>query len=1185
MLLMLLGIAAWGQSDRGTITGTVLDSSGAAVPGASVTITNRATNSASTAVTSSEGVYTIPALPPGTYKVRVEKPGFKAAEIAEVILAVGSTTSANVTLSVGQVSETVEIASGGGAQVQTENARISSQVSNRQIDQLPLVVSGTMRSPFDLSLLTPESKPIGLGGDAGVQGPGYSSNFSLGGGQGGTWGITLDGASSGTSRFGSTEWASLNTPSIDAITEFSVDTNGFKAESGRAQGGSLNFASRSGTNEYHGTVYEFARNNYFDARNYFENRTSTLKQHDFGLTLGGPVRIPWVYNGKDKTFFFGSAEWFRNRAGSNSFVTSVPTSEMYNGDFSKWVDPTGKVLPIYDPATTRANPNYNASLPISESNPRFIRDPFPNNQIPANRISPLAKKYLEHVGNTVFPNSAGAPGSYAYVNNNFRSFAGSSRFPWTKWSVKLDHNFSEKHKISGLYNYGLSEVLPGVDGFPQLPASVSNFRFTQQDSHVYRINYTWTISPTLVNYLYGGVNWWKQFNYTPNIGGGWKNKGICLPGAFNCDENLLQIEYQSDGYFGWGGSAGDGSENPIFTIGDDLTVIKGRHTIKGGYLYERLHYNGFGRQTLSGLVRVSRAQTSIPQSGNSVLGGGNSFASFLLGEVNGAQTENDRFVRQYWRGHAAYVQDDWKVNSKLTLNFGMRYDLTLPPLERDDKWSDFDPFVPNPRANNRLGALRFAGFNQGEVGKRTLVEGWYNGWGPRFSFAYSPDQKTVVRGGVGRTFGLVRTTSGSTHFAGAIQIYSVPSPDGINRLFKLDDGFIVNGVNTVPQPPSVDPGFNTNADVDWWQGQEVSRLPENWNWTLSLQRELPGKFLVEASYNASIGVHLMAGLLNVNQLDSRYIYDPRVQPLLGQRIDSAAVRAAGFTKPYASFPDNLSLDRALRPFPQYANVNTWSGNGDRSGHSTYHAAIIKMERRVSTGVYLQGSYVFSKLITDTDVVDSGGRAMDQYNRRWEKSVGAFDLPHNFKFSYILDTPIGKGRKWDLGKAGNAVIGGWRFSAIHVYASGQPIQLTGGAVSLGGRSAALVKTLDNWVADAPSNPNYRATTAFTSYFGSVCSIAAFCNANGQVVPQTNTLGNAPRFNNHARRPANLNENVSVQKSFQFTERFRLDFRWEIFNVLNRVVLGPPDTGITSPTFGRITSANPPRQMQFGLKLYF
>jgi hypothetical protein len=1187
--LFSLAVTAYAQTDRGTITGTVTDNVGAVVPGATVTATNLATNSASTAVTTSEGVYSIPALSPGNYKVRIEKQGFKAAEVASVTVVVGNSASANFTMEVGQVTEVVEIAAQQGAQVQTENAKASSQVSSKQIDELPLVVSGTMRSPFDLSLLTPESKPLGLGGNAGTLGPGYTSNFSLGGGQGGTWGITLDGASSGTARFGSTEWASLNTPSIDAITEFAVDTNGFKAESGRAQGGSLNFTSKSGTNEYHGTAYEFLRNNYFDARNYFDGpKNSVLKQHDFGLTFGGPVWIPKIYNGKNKTFFFGSAEWFRNRAGSGSFTTTVPTPEMYKGDFSKWVDSTGKPQIIYDPATTRPNPNFNAGLPISESNPRFIRDPFPGNMIPANRISPLAQKYLDYVGNSIFPNAAGAPGTYSYVNQNFRSFAGSSLFPWTKWSVKVDHIFNERHKISGLYNYALSEVTPGADGFPRLPATVSDFRYTNQDSHVYRANYTWTISPKLVNYLYGGVNWWKQLNFTPNVNGGWKSKGICLPGAFDCDFALLQVEFQSDGYYTWGGSNGDGSENPIFTFGDDLTYIKGSHTFKGGYMYEELHYNGFGRQTLAGDVRVSRAQTSIPQSGNPSLGGGNAFASFLLGEVNSAQTENNRFVRQYWRGHAAYFQDDWKVTPRLTLNLGLRYDVTLPPLERDDKWSNFDPFTANPSADGRLGALDFAGSGPGRTGKRTLAEGWYNGWGPRFSFAYSPNDKTVVRGGVGRTFGYVRTTSGSTHFAGAIQIYSVNSPDGYTRLFKLDDGFVVGGVNTVPQPPSTNPGFNTNADVDWWQYGEVSRLPENWNWTLSLQRELPGKFLVEASYNASIGIHLIAGLVNVNQLNSKYIYDPVINPLRNLAITDPAVRAAGFTKPYPSFPDNQTLDRALRPYPQYANINTWSGNGDRSGHSTYHALVLKMERRVSEGIYLQGSYVFSKLLTNADVVDAGApRALDQYNRQWEKSVSAFDLPHNFKFSYILDAPIGKGKKYDLGGVGNTLIGGWRFSAIHVYTSGQPIQLTGGAVSLGGRSAALVKTLDGWVADIPDNPNIRAASGFTSFFVPVCQIAAFCNTAGTtVLPQSNQLGNAPRFNSHARRQANLSENVSLQKSFHLTERFRLDFRWEVFNVFNRVIFDAPDSSITSPTFGRITAQlNNPRQMQFGLKLYF
>ena len=268
-------------------------------------------------------------------------------------------------------------------------------------------------------------------------------------------------------------------------------------------------------------------------------------------------------------------------------------------------------------------------------------------------------------------------------------------------------------------------------------------------------------------------------------------------------------------------------------------------------------------------------------------------------------------------------------------------------------------------------------------------------------------------------------------------------------------------------------------------------------------------------------------------------------------------------------------------------ISTGAGNGDRSGHSTYHALVLKMERRVNNGIYLQGSYVWSKLLSDTDRVDAGGRAMDQYNRRWEKSVGEFDLPHNFKFSHIYDLPWGKGQKWDLGTAGNLALGGWHFSAIHVYTSGQPIQLTGGGIGLGGRSAAVVKSLDNWVVDIPDNPNIRAASGYTSYFATLCSIAANCNAAGTaVVTQPTVFGQAPRFNGRARRMANLGENASLQKSFYFTEKVKMDFRWEVFNVFNRVVFGAPNSNITSTTFGRITSQfNSPRQMQFGLKLYF
>src|SRR5438093_956845 len=375
------------------------------------------------------------------------------------------------------------------------------------VDELPLVVSSAVRSPFDLALITPEAKRVERGEDT-------NTTFALGGGQAASWGITLDGISAGTGRFASVEWASVNTPSLDAITEFTVDTNGYKAEYGRASGGIMTFSSKSGTKDLHGTVYEFLRNDTFDARRFFEARRGALKQHDFGWSVGGPVVIPKLYHGRQKTFFFSAMEWFRNRVGASSNFSSVPTPEMYQGDFRNWVDQAGNRLTIYDPTTTRPNPNGTG----------FIRTPFENNIIPQTRFSTFAQSVLKLAGNIGFPNVPATPGTSAYVRNNYVNNQGTALDPWTKFSTKIDHNFSD--------------------------------------------------------------------------------------------------------FQGWGESAGDGSENTVYSAGDDLTWINGKHTFKMGYLWERIHYNGFGRQTISGLVRGDRLSTSIPGNNNLSVGGGNGFASF-----------------------------------------------------------------------------------------------------------------------------------------------------------------------------------------------------------------------------------------------------------------------------------------------------------------------------------------------------------------------------------------------------------------------------------------------------------------------------------------------------------------------------------------------------------------------------
>ena len=483
-----------------------------------------------------------------------------------------------------------------------------------------------------------------------------------------------------------------------------------------------------------------------------KHRKAVYKQHDFGWSVGGPVWLPKLYNGKNKTFFFSSMEWFRNRVGATSTTDSLPTPEMYRGDFSNWVDANGNKLTIYDPRTTRPNPNGTG----------FIRDPFPGNIIPQDRFSTFAKAVMSAANNVGVPNNGAAPGSSAYVRNNFINNQGTVIDPWTKFSVKIDHAFTDNSKVNFLYNYGKHDgPQAGAGGFPGLPGILNSTRTGRQKSDVYRGAYTWVIKPTVVNNAYGGINFWKEKNASPNATGGWKSK-VCLINAFDCDATFVQVEFSD--YGTWGGSAGDGSENFVFSFGDDLTIIKGKHNFKMGYLYERIHYNGFGRQTMSGLVRGDRQSTSIPGNNNLNTGGGNGFASFLLGESYSGGTENDRFVGQQWRSQSMYFQDDWKITPKLTLNLGVRYEFTQPPVEQLDKWSDFTPNKPNPGADGRLGALRFAGFGEGRENSRTLVGGWYGGIGPRFGLAYSVNDKTVVRMSAARSFGVVKTNHGKHPF-------------------------------------------------------------------------------------------------------------------------------------------------------------------------------------------------------------------------------------------------------------------------------------------------------------------------------------------------------------------------------------------------------------------------------------
>ena len=1154
LFCLLVPSSLFAQSEWGNITGVVTDPSGAVSAGAEITIVAIATNATKTTTSGAGGEYNIPPAP-GAYRGEVSLPGFKKYLANNVVVAAATTVRLDIKLELGQVSEVVSVTP-DAARLQTENAKISTSVENRLVDELPLVVGGALRSPFDLVTITAESK-------------GRGNALSLGGGQAAAWDATLDGVSVTTNRSADAAEIAYTTPSVEAITEFTVDTNGFKAEYGQAGGGVMTFVSKSGTNELHGTVYNFLRNDALDARGFFPQKKSVYKQNDFGASVGGPIWLPKKifgpagYDGRNRTFFFFAFEGFRNRVGGNDQIFSVPTPEMYNGDFSKWVDQNGRLIPIYDPATTRA------------SGSGFVRDPFPNNIIPANRFSAFSRQVMKF-GQAVQPNRGALPGTSGYVRNNYIVNSGTILNPQTKWSLKLDHDLATNHRIGYFMNITNFRQQVGQAGPPGLPQPLWNGQVQIFDTSAYRGSYDWTISNRALNHLSVGGNKFFKFSRSPNVGG---NFSLCFKNAVDCNRSFPGVEFTE--FSGWGGTSDNGTEQPQWSVKDDFSLSSGKHNYKMGFAFQSQRAIGFGQQDIAGRARFSFLTTSVP--GATSATSGSSFASFLLGEAIFGRTETDRRVPQLYRYYGFYFQDDWRLSRRLSVNLGVRYEFTQPPVNmNDDQYSDFTPDRPNPRVNNYPGALRFAGFGQGRENVRSLVPGWYGGIGPRIGIAYSPDEKTALRAAFGRSFSKVTVVSGSGHFSGFIGQYVFDSTNqGITKLYNWDEG-----LPPYPLPPQIDPSFSNNNNVDHWQPSDAARAPENYYWTFSVQRQLSSSTTIEVAYNATVGAHLQSGNVNLNQVPTA-IWDSYVNRLgitnalnlLRAQATSQLARDNGITLPYPQFADpaiqqQRTVAQALRPYPQYLNIVTGAQGGDKSGHSSYHAMVIKAERRFSSGLLFQWNYTFSKILTDSDSYFTGTGAQDQYNRRAEKSIGQFDQTHILKLNTLYELPFGVGRRWLRDGVASHIAGGWRVGVIQAYASGVPIAISRNnpLPIFNAQTRPTITGYDNWRAPIAGDKFDPAVDRFLN-------LAAFPT-------QPNAFGNATRFNPKVRAFPNFTENISIAKSFRFGEDRRLDFRWEVFNLFNRTVFGVGNTNLNNNAFGVVTNqVNDPRQMQVGLKIYW
>ncbi len=1171
-VLILTATGLWAQGDRGIITGTVKDATGAIVPGARVTAIQLATNTTYKAATTAAGDFTVPDLPVGNYKMRVENTGFKTEVVDNIVVGAGATVRMDVALELGATQQTVEV--GANSQVvQVDTARVSTEMSNRMVNELPLLVNGAVRSPFDLAATTAE-----------VAGSG-DTNLRIGGGRIGVFGMTLDGTAATTARpDAQVSWSAINSPSVEALTEFSVEAGGFKAETGHASGGTISFVSKSGTNDLHGDAYEFLRNQDLDARGFFAATKAVYKQNDFGVTVGGPIWIPKIYNGRNKTFFFFSYEGFRNRIGASPTPYSVPPPEFFTGDLHNWVNSSGKMIPIYDPATTTL------------VNGTYQRTPFPNNQIPQGEFDPVAKAIAAYVQPLAAPNRPGlVPGTSAYVRNNAVSTA-TSQQPNNKWSIKGDEVITSKQRIGFLFSRTREQDLGAgaTSTVPTLPEPLSgNPGYNQAD--VYRLSYDYTISPTWLNRFYAGGNNWRQNHgaYStvagapqaaglPTTAQGWKSKGICVPNYPNCDLNF-PIENFSDETT-WGVGAPNGSDNIVVEFRDDLTKVYGAHTFKMGYYYNNTHYNGFGLTNIAGNETFSYLNTAIPLDTSQATG--SSFASFLLGQASGYSLDTVRYIAGQYRTHQMYFQDDWRVSSRLTLNLGFRYEINLAPIYGNDILSNFDPSKPNPGAGGLLGALDFAGNGPGRTGGHTLAPNWYGGYGPRLGFAYALNSKTTLRGAATRSYGPVINPLGSTHYQGFVQqIVASDTSQGLNPLFTLQ-----GGAPYWAPVPNIDPSVaNGNTNVAYYNGKTATRGSGELTYAFNVQRQLGTNMVAEIGYLGVLASDIQSSLLADDQIAYKNLpanlnpFTAAGRTLLNSQITSPAAVAAGIAPPFplfvADFGTGATVAQALRPYPQYSRVDTIAGGGDRLGHSTYHSMELKLNKRYSSGLTLQTSYVLSKSLTDSDNYSSTPTSMDAYNLRLEKSIAGFDQTHNVKLAYVYELPFGKGKQYLSGnKLASAVLGDWRVAGIQGYSSGTPVSV-GTTVSFpifDGTNRATVPTYNNWRAPVSGkfDPNADSFLQPVSFFG----------------PQPTTgFGNETRYNPKLRYFPNYNENLSLARSIKLNrEKQRLDFRAEAFNLLNRTQFGPLSgaTTLQNNNWGLFrVQSNIQRRMQLSLKLYW
>jgi hypothetical protein len=1202
---LLLAASLWAQVDRGTVTGIVTDQSGAVVPNVQITVTNITNGVTNTATTNASGVYSIPQLPAAEYRLSAAAKGFRHYEQSGIIVNVGQTARLDVSLIVGQTTQTVQVTS-QAASLERETSDTATTVSNQELEELPLISEGDQRSPADFLQLAP-----------GVTGRGPSNNNSEGysrtmstqvsGSMVASTTMMIDGADLLTDAGFEGDLRALQIPP-DAVAESKLEATNGSAEYGRSAGGTADFEIKSGTNQIHGSAYEFVRNNAFNAIPFFENAgppgcnsngepiTGTevgvkqcqvpYKQNEFGVTGGAPIK-------KDKAFVFGWYDGFRLVQGVSTGTSQVPTNQMKAGDFTQWLQlPVPQVL--YDPTT------HTTCGPIICGNKFLSTSDF----------SAISTKILPYFPAANVNQGPGASATAALTSNYFSSVANPETI--NMYGFKGDYVFNDKNRMSGVYDYG-NNTTPNIASIPA-PLGGGDQPSYNKTRNV-RLNYNLIVRPNLLNNAVLAYNFWGSgTEHTSTYGG--KSDWVDYLGLKGFDPTFKtefpQIVIGANGESFNGGGGESVSDENSEEVEDTLTWIEGKHTLKFGFEYIKNALNTVSTGRSAGWFEFAQSTVGIPSDPSSGVG----FASFLLGDTDRTQSyvyTQPGYDRSGY--YAGFAQDDFKFSRKLTFNLGIRWDLFEPDIHKNGTKSWEDPTIPNPGAPGEYGAMAYGFSSQYPSGVKTH----YHNFAPRVGLAYALNDKTVVRAAYGIFFaqGNANRLDGSTY----VQGYNLsPTIGTINQqavAFNWDQ-------DTFPTfTPSLTPTVE-NGLGPYMTDPSDGVAPYAENIQIQVQRQLPGQIMLSTGYVENTGVHLASLLMPTTQMPPQYlplgnimdcngavcpanvpagvtpvpllnapISDPLAQQYLaGQPIDPAT----GHHSPFPGFealwaadnPSNLILGKALSINPQY---NSLDRGYEGVATSTYNALQIKADKRFSNGLTLLASYAWSKTLTNGGqifgVFSSEFGSDDPWNAHSQKAYSFEDMPDILSIAYVYELPVGLGKKFlNRGGVVNQVLGGWKVSGVNQYQSGRPQNIeapvtSGGLEQMDGFNTPDVVPGVPLASAADRSGHFDPNTDIQFNVAAFKFPCQFCF--GSLTPTEATVRSFGYFD----------EDFSLMKAWTIQERFNLEFRADVLNLLNRVELNAsggnqgayadePELGTSG--FGVLNNQNNwPRAIQFGMRL--